>query len=161
MIQEKAVEKVIKKVITRFAPSPTGYLHIGGARTAIFNYLFAKQMGGKFLLRIEDTDKQRSTQESIDKLIYGLKWLKLDWDDEIMFQSSRQSRHAEIAKKLIETGNAYYCFSSKEEIEAAREEKIAKKESFIFESPWRDKDESSYPKDVKPVIRLKVPKNKT
>ena len=160
MTQEKVIKKVIKKVITRFAPSPTGYLHIGGARTAIFNYLFAKKMGGNFLLRIEDTDKQRSTQEAIDKLIYGLKWLKLDWDDEIMLQSSRQPRHIEVAKKLIETGDAYYCFSSKEEIEAAREEKIAKRESFIFKSPWRDMDESSYPKGVKPVIRLKVPKGK-
>lgn len=144
-------------VITRFAPSPTGYLHIGSARTALFNYLFAKRNGGKFLLRIEDTDKERSTEAAKEAIISSLKWLDICWDDEIVYQSERAERHREIALELLNKGKAYYCFTSQEEIAALREAAIAKKEPFIFRSPWRDADPTTYPSNVKPVIRLKVP----
>jgi glutamyl-tRNA synthetase len=144
-------------VITRFAPSPTGYLHIGGARTALFNYLFAKNTGGKFLLRIEDTDKERSTDAAKEAIITSLKWLDINWDDEIIYQSERVARHKEVALELLNKGKAYYCFSSQEEIAALREAALAKKEPFIFKSPWRDADPATYPTDTKPVIRIKVP----
>src|SRR5712671_5896721 len=108
-------------VVTRFAPSPTGYLHIGGARTALFNWLFAKHNGGKFLLRIEDTDRARSTKEAVDAIIDGLQWLGLDWDGEIVFQSHRLARHAEIARQLLAEGKAYYCYCTPQELEAMRE----------------------------------------
>ena len=104
-------------VITRFAPSPTGFLHIGSARTALFNYLFAKKNQGKFFLRIEDTDQERSTQIAKDAILSGLKWLNIDWDEDIVYQSQRQARHAQIASYLVKIGKAYYCFCSKEEIE--------------------------------------------
>lgn len=143
------------KVITRFAPSPSGFLHIGNARAALFNWLYARHMKGEFLLRIEDTDKERSTKEAIDAIIDGLKWLGLDWDGEIIFQSKREERHREIALKLLEMGKAYYCYSSQEEIAKFREENPNKK----FQSPWRDRDVSVAPEGVKPVIRLKA--NKT
>ncbi len=146
-------------IITRFAPSPTGFLHIGGARTALFNYLFAKYNNGKFLLRIEDTDKVRSTKEAKDAILSSLKWLDLKWDDEVYYQSEKESRHREIAHKLVEMGKAYYCFSSQEEINKARDQSIASNLSFIFKSPWRDAPSSTYPKDISPAIRLKVPHN--
>lgn len=146
-------------IITRFAPSPTGFLHIGGARTALFNYLFAKHNNGKFLLRIEDTDKVRSTKEAKDAILSSLKWLDLKWDDEVYYQSEKESRHREIAHKLVEMGKAYYCFSSQEEINKARDQSIASNLSFIFKSPWRDAPSSTYPKDISPAIRLKVPHN--
>lgn len=145
-------------IITRFAPSPTGYLHIGGARTALFNYLFARHHGGKFLLRIEDTDKTRSTKEATDAIFEGLQWLDLHHDDEVVYQSSRSARHQEAAHQLIASGNAYYCFTPQEEIEAMRAEAFASKQHFIFQSKWRDADPASYPKDVKPVVRLKAPR---
>ena len=146
-----------KKVITRFAPSPTGYLHIGSARTALFNYLFARANGGKFLLRIEDTDKARSSQEAIDAIISGMQWLGLEWDDEIMFQSKRADRHVEVAYQMLKQGSAYLCFSSQEEIEEQRNHASSKGESYIFKSPWRDSDANSHPQNIKPVIRLKAP----
>lgn len=146
-------------IVTRFAPSPTGYLHIGGARTALFNYLFARHNNGKFLLRIEDTDKERSTPEACQAIIDSLEWLDLKWDDEIVYQSTRQARHQEAVQELIKNGQAYYCFSSQEEVNQAREEAISKKESFIFHSPWRDRSNNEYPKDIKPVVRLKVPRS--
>jgi glutamyl-tRNA synthetase len=146
------------KVVTRFAPSPTGFLHIGGARTGLFNYLFAKHHGGKFLLRIEDTDRARSTQEATDALLSGLKWLGLDWDEEPIHQFARSHIHAKAAHELIEKDAAYYCYMSQAEIETERNAAMMEGHSFIINSPWRDADPSTYPKDQKPVIRLKAPK---
>ena len=146
------------KIITRFAPSPTGFLHIGSARTALFNYLFAKHNGGEFLLRIEDTDRARSTQEATDALLSGLKWLRIDWDQDPLYQFARSNIHAKAAKELVEKGGAYYCYMSQEEIEAERNAAIVAGGSFIIKSPWRDADPASFPKDKKPVIRLKAPK---
>jgi len=145
-------------VITRFAPSPTGFLHIGSARTALFNYLFARHNKGKFLLRIEDTDKERSTKEATEAIFAGLKWLGLDYDDEVIFQASRNELHKKAALDLLAKGKAYYCFTSQEEIAVLRSLAIDNKEHFIFKSPWRDVDPATYPKDVKPVIRLKAPR---
>jgi glutamyl-tRNA synthetase len=142
-------------VITRFAPSPTGVLHTGSARTALFNYLFARKAKGKFLLRIEDTDLARSKPEFTDAIINNLKWLGIDWDDEIIYQLRRTGRHTEIAKKLVNRGKAYYCYASSEEIEAFRQKFPHAK----FTSPWRDRDASEAPADVKPVIRLKIAKD--
>lgn len=144
-------------VVVRFAPSPTGYLHIGGARTALFNYLFAKNKGGKFLLRIEDTDKERSTQAAVDAILQGLEWLGLKHDGEIFFQSKREKRHQEIAHELVQKGQAYYCYTSEEELEKLRKDAEDKKQVFRFKSPWRDST-ATPPQGVKPVIRLKVPK---
>lgn len=146
-------------IVTRFAPSPTGFLHIGSARTALFNYLFARAHGGKFLLRIEDTDKTRSTLEAKEAILSSMKWLELNWDGEAVYQSSREQRHREVALTLLDKDKAYYCFSSQEEIEAARNEAIAKNEPFIFKSPWREADPSTYPEDRAAVIRLKVPRD--
>lgn len=146
------------KVITRFAPSPTGYLHIGGARTALFNYLFAKANGGEFLLRIEDTDKERSTQSAVNAIFDGLKWLGINWSNQVIFQSKRAERHRDIAYQLVKQNKAYYCFVAQEQIDIERKIAINNKESFIFHSPWRDADPLTYPKNIKPVIRLKTPK---
>ncbi|MCC2646341.1 MAG: glutamate--tRNA ligase [Rickettsiaceae bacterium] len=146
------------KVITRFAPSPTGYLHIGGARTALFNYLFARHYKGKFLLRIEDTDRARSTESAIEAIFQGLKWLNINWDDEVVFQFSKASRHAEIAHELVNKGKAYFCFTPQDEVNKLREEAIQKGEHFLFNSPWRDKDPKDHPKNVKPVVRLRAPR---
>lgn len=145
------------KVITRFAPSPTGYLHIGGARTALFNYLFAQANQGKYLLRIEDTDKARSTDAAIEAIFTGLKWLGLEADSEAVFQSKNIDRHLEIAYKLVEIGAAYKCFTPQEEINKLREEAKDKHQSFIFKSPWRDAPESAHPQDTPYVIRIKAP----
>ena len=144
-------------VVTRFAPSPTGYLHIGGARTALFNWLFARHHGGKALLRIEDTDRKRSTQDAIDKIIEGLDWLGLDYDAPPLFQSDRASRHAEVAQQLLERGHAYKCFATTEELEAMREEQRAKKLPLRYDRRWRDRDPSEAPAGAPYVIRLKVP----
>lgn len=146
------------QVITRFAPSPTGYLHIGSARTALFNYLFAKHHNGKFRLRIEDTDKARSTSEAEKEIIEGLNWLGITCDDEIIFQSKRASRHVEVAKMLVEKGRAYYCYSTQEEIEIQRQKAIKEGISFLFESPWRENKGDASKLGVKPVIRLKSPR---
>jgi len=146
-------------IITRFAPSPTGFLHIGGARTALFNYLFAKHNKGKFLLRIEDTDKERSTSQAVEAIFNGLKWLGLDWDDEVIFQSKRNDLYKAAALKLLDCDKAYYCFTPQEEIDRQRNEAIANKSHFIFKSFWRDADPISYPKNIKPVIRLKAPES--
>jgi glutamyl-tRNA synthetase len=139
-------------VITRFAPSPTGYLHIGSARTALFNYLFAKRYGGKFLLRIEDTDRARSTDCAVNAIINGLDWLGINHDDEIIYQFARGKRHAEFAHELVKNGKAYYCYMSQEELLAHRSQREAKG----FRSIYRDSNLAS-PKDIKPVIRLKAP----
>ena len=141
-------------VITRFAPSPTGFLHIGGARTALFNYLFAKHHGGRYLLRIEDTDKQRSTEEAIEAIFEGLKWLGLEGDEPEIYQSQKLNRHKQVANELAISGAAYYCYLSKEEIQTLRQEN--QRYGKPFRSPWR---ESSYKgtKNQKPVLRLRMP----
>ncbi len=146
-------------VITRFAPSPTGFLHIGGARTALFNWLFARHYGGKFLLRIEDTDRSRSTQEAIDAILKGLQWLGLDWDNDPVFQNSNATRHVEIARTLLNEGKAYYCYCSPKELAEMKD--LAKTEGRppIYDGRWRDRDPSHAPSDRKPVIRLKMPRN--
>ncbi len=146
-----------KPVITRFAPSPTGFLHIGGGRTALFNWLFARRYGGKMLLRIEDTDRERSTEAAIGAIIDGLKWLGLDWDEEPIFQFARAARHAEIAHELLARGRAYMCFATQQELEEMRE--LARKEGrpLRYDGRWRDRDPATAPPGLKPVIRLRAP----
>jgi glutamyl-tRNA synthetase len=143
-------------VVTRFAPSPTGYLHIGGARTALFNYLFAKHNGGKFLLRIEDTDEKRSTKEAVDAILQGLDWLGLKHDGEYFLQSKNFSRHQKIAEELLSQNRAYLCYTSAEELDEMRKKAEEKGEVFRFKSPWRDKIQSQS-SAVKPTIRIKAP----
>ncbi len=126
------------QIVTRFAPSPTGYLHIGGARTALFNWLYARGRGGKFLLRIEDTDRARSTPEATEAILRGLDWLGLDHDGEAVSQAAGAARHAEVAHQMLAEGSAYKCFSTQEEIEAFREAARAENRSTLFQSPWRD-----------------------
>ena len=145
------------KTVTRFAPSPTGNLHIGSARTALFNWLFAKNTKGKFLLRIEDTDKVRSTKESINKILDGLKWLGLKWDGEITYQSKNQKRHKDIAEELLTKGLAYKCFCSEEDLNKMREEAKILKKPFRYNRMWRDKNPKDVPSNIKPVIRIKAP----
>jgi glutamyl-tRNA synthetase len=143
-------------VIVRFAPSPTGYLHIGGARTALFNYLFARRNGGKFLLRIEDTDEQRSTDSAINAIFEGLDWLGLKPDENFVLQSKNLARHQEIVQKLLEKNQAYFCYTSQEELEEMRSASEAKNQVFRFKSPWRNKFQSQS-SSIKPVIRIKAP----
>jgi glutamyl-tRNA synthetase len=145
-------------VVTRFAPSPTGFLHIGGARTALFNWLFARRHGGKFLLRIEDTDKARSTQAAIDAILEGMKWLGLDWDGHTYFQSQFWARHAEVANELLARGHAYRCYMSAEELAAGRERAQAERRPFRVESPWRDRAPHAPTPDAPFVVRLKAPR---
>ena len=144
-------------IVTRFAPSPTGYLHIGGARTALFNWLYARGRGGKFLLRIEDTDRARSTPEATEAILKGLAWLGLDHDGEVVSQAARAERHAEVAHQMLAAGHAYRCFSSQEEIQAFRDAARAENRSTLFQSPWRDADPASHP-DTPYAIRLKAPR---
>ncbi len=144
-------------VITRFAPSPTGYLHIGGARTALFNWLYAKHTGGKFLLRIEDTDRARSTQEAIDAIFAGLAWLGLKNDEEPVFQFARADRHRALAEQLLAEGRAYHCYATPEELTAMREEQKAKGQSIRYDGRWRNRDPKDAPPGMKPVVRLKAP----
>ncbi|MCP5076030.1 MAG: glutamate--tRNA ligase [Rhodobacteraceae bacterium] len=143
-------------VITRFAPSPTGYLHIGGARTALFNWLYARANGGKFLLRIEDTDRERSTPAATAAIYNGLEWLGLDWDGDAVSQFERRQRHAEVAQAMLENGTAYKCYSTKEEIETSREQARTEGRPTLFQSPWRDADPDDAP-DAPFVVRLKAP----
>lgn len=145
------------RIVTRFAPSPTGFLHIGGARTALFNWLLARHYGGKFVLRIEDTDRERSTQEAVDAIFSGLKWLGITWDEEPVFQFSRINHHVELAKKLVEQGKAYYCYCTPAQLEAMRKEALDKGLSPKYNGLWRDRDPKTAPEGVKPVIRLKTP----
>ncbi len=146
-----------KPVVTRFAPSPTGFLHIGGARTALFNWLFARHHGGKFLLRIEDTDKARSTTEAIDAILDGMRWLGLDWDGHEYYQSQFWARHAEVAHRLLERGAAYRCYMTQEELAAQRELAAKERKPFRISSPWREvTDEQG---DTPFVIRLKAPRD--
>ena len=146
-----------KPVVTRFAPSPTGYLHIGGGRTALFNWLFARGHGGTFLLRIEDTDRERSTPEATAAILRGLQWLGLDWDGEVVSQFARKDRHAEVAHEMLARGAAYKCFATTEEIETFREAARAEGRSTLFQSPWRDADPATHP-DAPFVIRMKAPR---
>ena len=144
--------------VTRFAPSPTGFLHIGGARTALFNWLYAKHTNGKFLLRIEDTDKKRSTEEAVNAIYEGLRWLGLDWDGEAHGQAARADRHAEIANRLLAAGNAYRCYCSPDELLAMRDEAKAAGGPIRYDGRWRDRDPSEAPAGVAPVVRLKIPR---
>jgi len=145
------------EVVTRFAPSPTGYLHIGGARTALFNWLFARHHGGRTLLRIEDTDRKRSTQDAIDAIIEGLDWLGLDYDAPPIFQSDQAERHAEIAWKLLDAGHAYKCFATPQELEAMRDEQRALKKPMRYDGRWRDRDPAEAPEGAPFTIRIKTP----
>jgi glutamyl-tRNA synthetase len=141
-------------IVTRFAPSPTGYLHIGSARTALFNYLFAKATGGKFLLRIEDTDRKRSSKAAVDAILNGLKWLGINWDEEEIYQFSRAERHKQVALELLKKGKAYKCFLTTEELDVLREESMVS--GYPIMSKWRDVDPSNHP-DLPYVIRIKAP----
>ncbi|MCH2095310.1 MAG: glutamate--tRNA ligase [Rhodobacteraceae bacterium] len=143
------------QIVTRFAPSPTGFLHIGGARTALFNWLYARGRGGQFLLRIEDTDRERSTPEATEAILRGMSWLGLDHDGDVISQFDRADRHAEIAHHLLATGKAYKCFSTQEDIAAFRETARAEGRSTLFQSPWRDADPASHP-EAPYVVRLKT-----
>ncbi len=145
------------KVVTRFAPSPTGSLHIGGARTALFNMLFARHYNGKFLLRIEDTDKKRSTQEAINIILSDLEWLDLKWDKEPVYQSENHQRHKEIVQYLIDSDKAYKCYASKEELDDLRQKQVNEGKPYRYDGRWRNKGLSSAPSNIKPVVRLKSP----
>lgn len=147
------------KIVTRFAPSPTGYLHIGGARTALFNWLFARRHGGTFLLRIEDTDRERSTEDAVQKIFQGLQWLGLDWDGEPVMQFARMGRHAEVAHKLLAEGKAYHCYCSPEELEEMRNKAKAEGRPMRYDGRWRDRDPKDAPAGVKPVVRFKAPQS--
>jgi glutamyl-tRNA synthetase len=144
-------------VVVRFAPSPTGFLHIGGARTALFNWLFAQHHAGAFRLRIEDTDRTRSTPEAVAAIIDGLDWLGLSWDGEIVYQSARAARHADMARQLLSAGRAYKCYCTPAELEAMREKARAERRSVRYDGTWRDRDPAEAPPGVPPVIRLKAP----
>ena len=144
-------------VVTRFAPSPTGFLHIGGARTALFNWLYARGRGGKMLLRIEDTDRERSTQAAIDAILDGLSWLDITWDGETIYQFSRSARHREVAEQLLAAGHAYRCYDTPEELAQMREAARAAGRSKLYDGRWRDRDPAEAPPGVAPAIRLKAP----
>jgi len=145
-----------ESIVTRFAPSPTGFLHIGGARTALFNWLYAKKRGGKMLLRIEDTDRERSTKAAIDAILDGLKWLELDWDGEVIYQFSRVARHREVAEQLLAGGKAYRCYATSEELTAMREKARAEGRTRLYDGMWRDRDPKEAPAGIKPTIRIRI-----
>nr|WP_314259553.1 glutamate--tRNA ligase [uncultured Devosia sp.] len=147
----------MSQVVTRFAPSPTGYLHIGGARTALFSWAYAQNKGGKMLLRIEDTDRERSTEAAVVALVDGLKWLGLHWDGEPISQFGRAARHAEVAHELVKMGHAYYCYCSPAELDQMREEARAAGKPPRYNGFWRDRDPSEAPAGVSPVVRIKAP----
>ncbi len=144
------------KVRTRFAPSPTGYLHIGGARTALFSYLFARKHGGDFILRIEDTDRERSSEESVQAILDGMQWLGLEHDEGPFYQTQRFDRYREVIQQLMDNGHAYHCYCTPEELDAMREEATARKEKPRYNGHWRDRDETP-PEGVKPVVRFRNP----
>ena len=146
-------------VVTRFAPSPTGFLHIGGARTALFNWLFAKHHGGKFLLRIEDTDRKRSTDDAVDAIYAGMKWLGLDWDGDAISQFAGRDRHVEIAQKLLHQGDAYHCYCTPQELTEMRERAKQEGRKMMYDGRWRDRDPAKAPAGVDPVVRLKAPRD--
>ncbi len=144
-------------IVTRFAPSPTGFLHIGGARTALFNWLYARGRGGKMLLRIEDTDRERSTEAAIDAILDGLKWLGITWDGDTVYQFARATRHREVAEHLLAEGRAYRCYATAEELAQMREKARAEGRSKLYDGRWRERDASQAPPGMKPTIRLKAP----
>ncbi len=146
----------MSRIVTRFAPSPTGFLHIGGARTALFNWLYAKRFGGTFLLRIEDTDRERSTEAAVDAILEGLKWLGLDWDGEAISQFDRAGRHREAVDEMLARGAAYRCYASNEELEAMRQQARLEGKPMRYDGRWRDRDPSEAPPGVAPVIRLRA-----
>lgn len=156
-VTKRLINTMSDQVVTRFAPSPTGFLHIGGARTALFNWLYARGRGGKFLLRIEDTDRERSTPEATAAILQGMEWLGLDHDGEVISQFEGADRHAEVAHQLLAEGKAYKCFSTQDEISAFREQAREEGKSTLFQSPWRDADPASHP-DLPFVVRIKAPK---
>jgi glutamyl-tRNA synthetase len=144
-------------IVTRFAPSPTGFLHIGGARTALFNWLYARKHGGKMLLRIEDTDRERSTEPAIAAILDGLKWLELDWDGDVVYQFTRAARHREVAEALLASGHAYRCYATPEELAEMRAKARAEGRTRLYDGMWRDRDPSEARNDIKPTIRLRSP----
>jgi glutamyl-tRNA synthetase len=144
-------------VVTRFAPSPTGYLHIGGARTALFNWAYAKHHGGKMLLRIEDTDRERSTDAAIDAILAGMTWLGLTWDGDAVSQHARAARHRDVAGQLLASGHAYHCYCSPQELDAMRAKAEAEKRPIRYDGTWRDRSPADAPTGIKPVIRFKSP----
>jgi glutamyl-tRNA synthetase len=144
-------------VVTRFAPSPTGFLHIGGGRTALFNWLYARRHGGKMLLRIEDTDRERSTEPAIAAILDGLSWLGLEWDGDTVYQYSRVARHREVAEQMLASGHAYRCYASPDELTAMREKARAEGKTRLYDGRWRDRDPGDAPPGIKPAIRLKAP----
>src|SRR3954462_10858791 len=144
-------------VVTRFAPSPTGFLHIGGGRPALFNWLYARRHGGKMLLRIEDTDRERSTEPAIAAILDGLSWLGLDWDGDTVYQYSRVARHREVAEQMLASGHAYRCYAAPDELTAMREKARAEGKTRLYDGRWRDRDLGDAPPGVKPAIRLKAP----
>ncbi|HEX2197766.1 MAG TPA: glutamate--tRNA ligase family protein, partial [Burkholderiales bacterium] len=149
------------KIRTRFAPSPTGYLHIGGARTALFSWAYARRHGGKFILRIEDTDLERSTQQSVQAILDGMRWLGLDWDEGPFFQMQRLARYKEAAEQLIAAGHAYHDYMSREELEALRQEQLSKNLKPKYDGRWRPERAKALglkvPEAVKPVVRFRTP----
>lgn len=146
-----------KPVVTRFAPSPTGFLHIGGARTALFNWLYARKTGGTMLLRIEDTDRERSTDAAVDAILDGLTWLGITWDGDAISQFQRAGRHAEVARQLVAEGKAYFCYCTPEELEQMREQAKAEGRPQRYDGRWRDRDPAEAPAGVRPAIRIKAP----
>jgi len=146
-------------VVTRFAPSPTGFLHIGGARTALFNWLYARHHGGRYRLRIEDTDRERSTPEAIEAILDGLTWLELDWDDEVVYQSANRARHAAVAQALLDQDLAYRCYCTPAELAEMRERAKAEGKPVRYDGRWRDRDPADAPPGVEPAIRLKAPQD--
>ncbi len=146
-------------IVTRFAPSPTGFLHIGGARTALFNWLFARHHGGKFLLRIEDTDRERSTDAAIEAILDGMQWLELDWDGDVVYQFARAARHSEVAQELLAKGAAYHCYLTQDELAAMRTKAQEERRPFRVNSPWRDLDPSQAPAGQAGVVRLRAPRD--
>ena len=144
-------------VVTRFPPSPTGFMHIGTARTALFNWLYAKHTGGKMVFRIEDTDRERHSEEAVEALIRGMKWLGLDWEGDIVSQYARRDRHCEVAEQLVREGKAYYCYCTPEELNEMREAAMKAGSNQFYDRRWRDRDPSEAPADIKPVIRIKAP----
>jgi glutamyl-tRNA synthetase len=146
-------------VVTRFAPSPTGFLHIGGARTALFNWLFARHHGGKYMLRIEDTDRARSTEPAIEAIVDGLSWLGLKWDGDVTYQFARAARHAEVARQMLADGKAYHCYASPQELEEMRAAQRKAGVPIRYDGCWRDRDPKEAPAGVAPVVRLKAPQS--
>jgi glutamyl-tRNA synthetase len=143
-------------IVTRFAPSPTGFLHIGGARTALFNWLYARKHGGRMLLRVEDTDRERSTEAAVRAILDGLAWLGLDWDGDAVYQFARAERHREVAESLLASGRAYRCYASPQELEEMREAARREGRPLRYDGCWRDRDPSEAPAGAKPVIRLRA-----